>query len=81
MSCDLHLLSHQGTSTKDAVCETCGKSLADCTGHYGYIELELPVFHIGYFRNIISILQIICKVLTALFVLCGGRGGGVELEG
>ena len=55
------------------MCETCGKSLADCAGHYGYIELELPVFHIGYFRSIIGILQIICKVVS---VLLGGRGGG-----
>lgn len=30
-------------------------------GHFGYIDLELPVFHVGYFRNIINILQTICK--------------------
>ena len=52
----------QGTSQKDANCDMCGKSLADCIGHYGYIDLELPVFHVGYFRNIIVILQNICKV-------------------
>ena len=77
MPCHVTCISrYQGTSTKDAVCETCGKPLADCAGHYGYIELELPVFHIGYFKNIISILQIICKVIAALFVLWAGRGGG-----
>lgn len=27
----------------------------------GYIRLELPVFHIGYFRNTIQLLQCICK--------------------
>eukprot|EP00955_Chlamydomonas_euryale_P011314 122097-Chlamydomonas_euryale.AAC.1 len=27
----------------------------------GYIRLELPVFHIGYFRNTVQILQCICK--------------------
>ena len=57
----------QGTSEKDNPCETCGKNLADCTGHYGYIDLELPVFHVGYFRLTITILQNICKVCDDVF--------------
>jgi len=52
----------QGTNQKDADCATCGKGLNDCIGHYGYIDLELPVFHVGYFRSVISVLQTICKV-------------------
>lgn len=47
----------QGTSEKDRPCETCGKNLADCLGHYGYLDLELPCFHVGYFKAIIGILQ------------------------
>lgn len=27
----------------------------------GYIKLELPVFHIGYFKNTVQLLQCICK--------------------
>ena len=27
----------------------------------GYIQLHLPVFHIGYFKNTREILQCICK--------------------
>ncbi|KAL4713066.1 hypothetical protein ACJJTC_001120, partial [Scirpophaga incertulas] len=50
-----------GTNQKNANCETCGLGLSECVGHYGYIELALPVFHVGYFRSIISILQTICK--------------------
>lgn len=52
----------KGTSEKDKKCETCGQELATCIGHYGYIDLELPVFHVGYFRSCINILQTICKV-------------------
>lgn len=52
----------QGTSQKDANCDMCGKALAECIGHYGYIDLELPVFHVGYFKSIITILQNTCKV-------------------
>ncbi|KAI8424737.1 hypothetical protein MSG28_006690 [Choristoneura fumiferana] len=50
-----------GTNQKNANCDTCGLGLAECVGHYGYIELALPVFHVGYFRSIITILQSICK--------------------
>ena len=50
-----------GTSQKDQKCHTCGEDLKDCIGHYGYIDLELPVFHVGYFRAIINVLQSICK--------------------
>lgn len=50
-----------GTSQKDKNCETCGEGLSDCVGHFGYIDLELPVYHVGYFRSIINVLQCICK--------------------
>jgi len=50
-----------GVSSKRATCETCGQMLAECTGHFGYIKLELPVFHIGYFRSTMQILQCVCK--------------------
>lgn len=50
-----------GISQKDVNCETCGKNLTDCVGHYGYLDLARPVFHVGYFKNTIHILQNICK--------------------
>ena len=36
--------------------------MSDCVGHFGYIKLALPVFHIGFFKHVLSILQVICKV-------------------
>lgn len=50
-----------GTSQNGQKCETCGDGLAECVGHFGHIDLVLPVFHVGYFRFILSILQTICK--------------------
>lgn len=47
---------------KDATCETCGKKMQECAGHWGYLKLVLPIFHIGYFRATLNILQQICKV-------------------
>lgn len=65
------VLDHRlGTSQKDAKCDTCGLSLIECIGHFGYIDLQLPVFHVGYFRYILSTLQLICikcsRVLLSL---------------
>lgn len=40
--------------------------MADCVGHYAYIKLVLPVFHIGYFKQTITMLQDICKVHLSL---------------
>ncbi|KAH7729808.1 RNA polymerase Rpb1 [Aphelenchoides avenae] len=51
----------QGTFQKTVNCETCGMNLTDCVGHFGYIDLEYPVFHVGFFRLIIQLLQCICK--------------------
>eukprot|EP00792_Barthelona_sp_PAP020_P001570 TRINITY_DN1250_c0_g1_i1.p1 TRINITY_DN1250_c0_g1~~TRINITY_DN1250_c0_g1_i1.p1 ORF type:complete len:1453 (+),score=408.69 TRINITY_DN1250_c0_g1_i1:32-4390(+) len=50
-----------GISSKSALCKTCGKRLEECPGHFAYINLCKPVFHIGYIPNIIDILNIICK--------------------
>uniref|UniRef100_H3BGV0 DNA-directed RNA polymerase subunit n=1 Tax=Latimeria chalumnae TaxID=7897 RepID=H3BGV0_LATCH len=63
------VLDHRmGTSEKDRPCETCGKNLADCLGHYGYIDLELPCFHVGYFKAIIGILQMVCKTCSQIML-------------
>ncbi|XP_030835383.1 DNA-directed RNA polymerase III subunit RPC1 isoform X1 [Strongylocentrotus purpuratus] len=52
---------HMGTSEKENPCQTCKKNLSDCVGHYGFVDLELPVFHIGFFKLVMNILQAICK--------------------
>lgn len=57
-----------GVSQKDATCETCKKGLNDCVGHFGYIDLALPVFHVGHFRATITILQSICKTCSRVML-------------
>ncbi|GIY94376.1 DNA-directed RNA polymerase III subunit RPC1 [Caerostris extrusa] len=57
-----------GTSRKNQKCATCGKQIQDCPGHFGYLNLELPVFHSGYFRAVINILQSICKNCARLLL-------------
>lgn len=50
-----------GVSQKTGNCETCFQGLNECIGHFGYLDLALPVYHVGHFRATISILQMICK--------------------
>ena len=50
-----------GVNRKDSECTTCGKKIENCPGHFGYVRLSLPIFHIGFFKKIIEILRCICK--------------------
>ena len=34
----------------------------------GYIHLELPIFHVGYFKNTIAILQCVCKTCARVMM-------------
>ncbi|KAF7702845.1 DNA-directed RNA polymerase III subunit RPC1 [Cucumispora dikerogammari] len=42
-------------------CITCNNDILGCVGHFGHIDLALPVFNSGYLKNIYNILQCICK--------------------
>ncbi|CAJ0572581.1 unnamed protein product, partial [Mesorhabditis spiculigera] len=48
-------------TAKGGNCATCGLNFTDCVGHFGFIDLEMPVFHIGYFKLIVNVLQCICR--------------------
>jgi len=41
-------------------CRTCGKSMGNDFGHFGYIELTKPVIHVLYAKLIYKILKMIC---------------------
>ncbi|KAB7495389.1 DNA-directed RNA polymerase III subunit RPC1 [Armadillidium nasatum] len=56
--------SRLGVSQSDKVCGTCSKTIVDCVGHFGHMDLPQPVFHVGYFKNIVHLLQNICKVCS-----------------
>ncbi|EYB98276.1 hypothetical protein Y032_0132g1690 [Ancylostoma ceylanicum] len=57
-----------GTASKHGQCKTCGRLLADCVGHFGYIDLDFPVFHVGFFKLTIQVLQCICKSCSGLLL-------------
>ncbi|XP_010265589.1 PREDICTED: DNA-directed RNA polymerase III subunit 1 [Nelumbo nucifera] len=53
--------SRMGPASKSGICTTCDGSFTDCPGHFGYLNLALPVFNVGYFSTILDILKCICK--------------------
>lgn len=57
-----------GVSDKNSVCATCKRKLVDCAGHFGYIRLALPVFHIGYLRHTLHLLQCVCKCCSRVLL-------------
>lgn len=50
-----------GISDKGATCGTCSQRLAECAGHWGVVQLELPVYHIGFLKATLAVLQSVCK--------------------
>ena len=54
-----------GVVDKTLFCKTCGGNFTDCAGHFGYIELTKPVFHIGYLETIRKILRCVCHKCSA----------------
>lgn len=59
---------HMGISSKTGKCETCGEGLDGCNGHFGHIKLALPAFHVGYLKQIIEVLNCICKDCSAVLL-------------
>lgn len=57
-----------GVSQKGTTCETCNQGLNECVGHFGYLDLALPVFHVGHFRATVTILQTICKYCSRVML-------------
>lgn len=53
-----------GGTTDEYQCQTCGGSKEDCPGHFGSIDLVLPVYNIGFYHSIIHILRCICKTCS-----------------
>ena len=45
---------------KTGTCETCGQSEQECPGHFGHINLCLPVLNQFMIKNLEKFLQSIC---------------------
>ncbi len=42
-------------------CKTCGNTATRCPGHFGHIELAVPIVHVEFTKKIHDLLQVFCK--------------------
>ncbi|GAB7355155.1 hypothetical protein MBLNU459_g5725t2 [Dothideomycetes sp. NU459] len=49
-----------GSIDRSVACGTCGEDYLECPGHFGHIELAVPVFHVGFVTKIKKILETVC---------------------
>ncbi len=54
-------------------CRTCGGTIGDCPGHFGYMELAKPVIHVLYTKVIYQLLKFTCRKCNRL------TGEGVDI--
>ena len=41
-------------------CRTCGGTVGECQGHFGYLELTRPITHVHYAKILFALLKIFC---------------------
>jgi len=49
-----------GAIDSNVICETCEQRSSLCPGHFGYIQLAAPVFHMHFMSRILKLLKCIC---------------------
>jgi DNA-directed RNA polymerase beta' subunit len=49
-----------GTLENDKLCETCKLGVWQCNGHIGYIQLNEPILHPLYYKEIVNFLEAFC---------------------
>lgn len=52
---------HLGVIEPGLRCKTCGNKVDECPGHFGHIDLAMPVIHVGLVKEIKKLLQSTCK--------------------
>ena len=56
------LMDHRlGTLEPRQRCRTCGNISINCPGHYGHIELAVPVIHVEFAKHIYKLLSVTCR--------------------
>ena len=50
-----------GTLEPRQRCKTCGNTAIRCPGHFGHIELAVPIIHIEFTKIIHNLLQTTCR--------------------
>ena len=57
-----------GTTDKKLRCATCKCNFSDCPGHFGYIKLAKPVFHVGFIGECLKLLKCVCHRCSKILI-------------
>ncbi len=57
-----------GTIEPGKRCATCRNKFGPCPGHFGHLELQRPIIHIGFNKTIYKILQVICRSCSRIML-------------
>ena len=49
-----------GAIDSNVICETCEQRSSLCPGHFGYVDLAKPVFHMHFMPRILKLLKCVC---------------------
>jgi len=59
---------HLGVIEPGLRCKTCGRKADECPGHFGHIDLAMPVIHVGYVKDLKKLLQSTCRTCGRLLL-------------
>jgi len=59
---------HMGVIEPGLRCKTCGLKVDECPGHFGHIDLAMPVIHVGFIKDIKLMLESTCRVCGRLML-------------
>ncbi|MBI4009904.1 MAG: DNA-directed RNA polymerase subunit A' [Candidatus Aenigmarchaeota archaeon] len=49
-------------------CRTCGGTVGECQGHFGYLELTKPIIHVHYAKILFALVKIFCRKCSRVLV-------------
>ncbi|KAL8559172.1 DNA-directed RNA polymerase II subunit RPB1 [Nucella lapillus] len=58
----------QGAVDRRSHCATCAGTSVECPGHFGHIELTMPVFHVSFMQKVVKLLRCVCFHCSKLLV-------------
>ena len=72
---------HLGVIEPNLRCKTCGGRVNDCPGHFGVIELAMPVIHVGYAKEIRRLLHSTCRACGRILDTSGQATAPAMVDG
>ncbi len=61
-------------------CRTCGGSIGECMGHFGYLELAKPVINVLYTKIIYQLLKMTCRKCGRILIVAAAEAKGEKKD-